>query len=215
MWEVNGIKGEGLSPPHVANTCSGILVIMGGAMCVWDDLQAVAALFGQEYKRKWEDWPIPLSYMAVNDIGAHWEGRLQHWATVHPAYMSGWMTFRKGHSFIDGVVAETHSNKPHIAIDHVWQLPLIGGSGGFFACQVALALGYKRVILAGIPMDGTRHFFDPPWHAGGVLGGRPEATVWEQAAREVFADRIKSFSGRTLRWLGPPTIEWIKEEVKI
>jgi hypothetical protein len=215
MWEVNGIKGEGATPPHVAGQYSGLLIIMGGAECVWADLQGIARLFGKEFGPKWEDDVIPgADYMATNDIGAYWHGRLTHWVTLHPRYMGGWREFRNGHNYGGGIGVEVHSMQSNKAVDNVWGITNVGGSSGLFGCKVALALGYQKIILAGTPIDNSKHFFDAPWYSGVPLGGGPEAIVWQQAKREEFKNRVKSMSGRTKEWLGPPTIEWLREEIR-
>ncbi len=215
MWESNGITGEGPGPPHVAGQYSGLLVLMGGADCIWHDLQGIAAMFDKSFGPLWEQGMIPAHYMAVNDIGAYWQGELHHWLTLHPNYMPGWMKFRMGHNFGLGHGVETHSNKPWEGIDNVWAIANSGGSGGLFACLVALALGYNRIILAGMPIDESRHFFDAPWYHGVPLNGRPQEMVWNEARDREFKDRVRSMSGRTRQWLGHPAKEWIREEIAL
>lgn len=209
MWECNGITGEGETPPHVANKYTGILLIMGGAECVWKDLQEVAALFDTQFGLKWKD-DLPVDYMATNDIGAYWHGRLTHWVTLHPRYMSGWREFRNGHGYGNNIGVETHSMNSAHGIDNVWKIANVGGSSGLFGCKVALALGYQKIILTGAPMDNSRHFFDAPWYGGVPLSGMPEEIVWLEARDRYFGGRVKSMSGRTQLWLGLPNKEWLE-----
>lgn len=210
MWEVNTVMGAGEAPPHVANSCSGLLTVMGGAVCVWDDLQNIAALFGKKLGPMWHDDDLPCDLMAINDIGAYWHGKLHHWVTLHGMYMAGWHKFRTKHAYGAGAGVEVHADKPAEAIDHIWDIPNVGGSSGLFACKIALVLGYNKIILAGMPMDDSRHFFDAPWYQGAALHNRPEELVWIQARNEVFGERVKSMSGRTKQWLGEPTKEWLE-----
>jgi hypothetical protein len=53
-----------------------------------------------------------------------------------------------------------------------------------------------------MPMDNTGHFFDPPWY-GTDNEDRGITIEWDEAA-PIFAGRVKSLSGRTMRWLGAP-----------
>jgi hypothetical protein len=155
---------------------------------------------------------ILADYMAVNDIGAYWQGTLRHWLTLHPEYMPGWKTFRANHNFGLGWGVEIHGNKFAPAIDHVWSIANSGGSGGLYACLVGLALGYNRVVLVGMPIDDSRHFFDAPWYSGVPLGGSTQGDVWMQAKDRQFKGRVRSMSGRTRLWLGAPTKEWMEEK---
>ncbi len=216
MWELNGVEGAGNAPPPIANGFGGLLTIMGGAECIWKDMQGVAALFDKHLKPEWNDEDIPGDIMAVNDIGAYWQGKLRHWVTLHGMYMAGWRKFRMKHNFGAGSHVHTHSyrepgrGEPQEGIDIIWDIENVGGTSGLFACRVAFALGYSKIILAGIPMDNSRHFFDAPWYGGVPLESHPEMLVWVQARDECFNGRVRSMSGRTKMWLGEPTKEWLE-----
>lgn len=203
-WDLNGLNGWGDAPPRLAGNFSGPLVILGGARCVWNDVKFVENLLPRER----------CHHMAVNDIGAYWHYELTHWVSLHPMYMSGWRKFRMGHGYGNGAHVFTHSfrmpsgnNYPDI--DFWWDIDFGGGTSGMFGCFVAFGLGYSKVILAGIPMDGSGHFFDAPWYKTPELEGHSEKTVWTEAARGRFNNRVKSASGNTRDWLGEPTEEWL------
>ena len=72
------------------------------------------------------------------------------------------------------------------------------------AIYVMLALGYKKVVLAGIPFDGNRTFYHPkqmqPEHSDDI---RHIRLMWKSAAeRELWAGRVFSVSGWTAATLG-------------
>lgn len=183
-WADLGLDGSG-EVPRVAGSRSGTCVILGGAASVWED--NARAPSGAR--------------MAVNDAGAYYMDPLEHWVTLHPEYMPGWMRFRRGHCYGH---AMTHSNREAEGIDIAWHMVNVGGTSGLFACKVALLLGYERVVLAGMPMDGSPHFFDPPWYRNTVFEDAPSRRVWEEAGRNFFRGRVTSMSGRTRDWLGEP-----------
>ncbi|MCI0434489.1 MAG: hypothetical protein L0271_12740, partial [Gemmatimonadetes bacterium] len=60
---------------------SRIAILLGGAASVWDDYVALCELITG-------DWIGLIA--AVNDIGCHWPGRLDHWITLHPEKMARW-----------------------------------------------------------------------------------------------------------------------------
>lgn len=186
IWEALG--GSGKTPAALGRS-KGPLLVLGGGASVWEDYAKVRPWGGE--------------IMAVNDVGQYVHDPVRHWVTLHPEFMAGWRYFREKHLYGAGYDLTCHSHKINTGINTVWTIQNIGGSSGLFACFVALMLGYERVVLAGIPIDNTRHFFDPPWY-GHDLGDRANEIVWKEANERYFAGRVKSLSGRTLKWLGAP-----------
>lgn len=167
------------------------ILIIGTAQCVWDDLLKVRDVL-----------EVP-AIMVVKDIGAYLPFSVQHWVTLHPKNLPGLMQLRAFHKHGNGERLTTHSNKAHPGIDVAWDIPNTGGGSGMYAIKVALRLGYEDITLAGIPMDGTPHFYDPPWR-GADCDDRHNRDPWRM---EVDRDpdtwkRIKSLSGWTHTLLG-------------
>lgn len=196
-WEINGIKGFG-DLPAIAGTFSGPVVIIGGASCVWDDL---AQVIGKP------------DYMAINLSGYFAHKTIRHWATCHPQMLPYYLGLY--HEFYFPTDTENdqfnffaHIMEPHIQThapmnaENNWQFVINRGSSGIFATQVALALGYEQVWLAGIPLDSSRSLFDPPW-AAVIDYGEQYQEEWLKAA-DLFKGRVKSFSGFTRELLGAP-----------
>ena len=165
---------------------------MGGGRTVWED-------YG-----RWKDSVLPKGeIMAVNDIGSHLHDRLRHWVTLHPEYMPGWMTYRKGHLYGSGDSPMTHSQKLKPGVDVHWQIQNVGGTSGLFACFVGLMLGYTSIVIAGVPISNDGHYFDPPWVRTDFADIATKNT-WRWARDNVFLGRVKSLSGLTREWLGEP-----------
>lgn len=184
-WKLNGVEGSGKTP--LANRFSGELLIIGGGRCVWEDLEKTS--IG--------------TVMVINDIGCHFHQRVDHWVTLHPEYMPGWLHYRTGHCYGEGAVPKTHSHKNHKDISHAWEISNIGGTSGLFACQVALVMGYEKIVLAGVPCDNSGHYFDKP-SVNTNLKDNAVHSVWQWAKNNVFEGRVKSLSGYTRDWLGEP-----------
>jgi len=165
------------------------LLILGGGSTVWEDYAKVR--------------PWPGEIMAINDVGQYLHDPLRHWVSFHPEYFPGWRAFRAGHLYGAGYDLTCHAQKHREGVDVVWGVQNAGGSSGLFGVLIGLMLGYERIVLAGIPMDNTRHFFDPPWY-GHDLGDRANEIVWREMRDRHFDGRVKSLSGRTMKWLGAP-----------
>lgn len=180
LWRKLGGAGQ---PPSLLGSRRGPLLILGGARCVWDDYAQV---------RPWKG-----EILAVNDIGATLHEPIAHWVSLHPEYFPGWRTYRERHGYPRGWTC--HAPKMRDGVDVAWPLEMRGGSSGLFAVHIALLMGYDEIVLAGVPMDGSGHYFDPPWVNQSDFG-RPEEMSWEQAMSH-FAGRVRSLSGRTRDWL--------------
>lgn len=187
IWEALGGRGE---PPSALGRSRGPLLILGGGATVWEDFARVR--------------PWPGEIMAINDVGQFLHDPLRHWVTLHPEFMPGWRYYREKHLFGAGYDLTVHSHKLKTGVDKVWAIQNVGGSSGLLGTAIGLMLGYERVVLAGMPMDNTRHFFDPPWYRHDSLGDRANEIVWKEARERYFAGRVKSLSGRTRDWLGEP-----------
>lgn len=192
FWTVNFVRGVSESPPAIAGNYSGNLLIMGGGRSVWDDL----ARYDQHHAG---------DRMAVNDIGSHYHGEILHWVSLHEEYFAGWVYYRMRHLYGGGSHVHTHGNRQVGDYpETVWDIENIGGLSGLFACFVGFALGYSRIVLAGIPNDNSGNYFHPPWVATTYGDDSSIFNVWQWANAEVFKGRVTALSGRTARWLGEP-----------
>ena len=183
IWQRLG--GDGVMPSR-SGCYGGDLLILGGGRCVWDDINASLPWEGQ--------------VMAVNDIGMHYRGRIQHWVTMHAKFMQGWMHYRQNHSWGWGDKPVTHAHTDDMNIDCVWPLKnWAGGTSGLFACYVALMLGYSNIVLAGMPLTQDGRYLDAPFYGGEFTD---PLAHWEWARDNVFDGRVKSLSGRSKELLG-------------
>lgn len=174
--------------------CSGDLLVIGSAKCVWEDLR--------RYDHKHQG-----DRMGVNEMLQFFPGILQHGITLHPEKLPAWR-------FLPDQQAEkehrprmkVHSNHdvwPQHLVDYVWPIHRDGGTSGIFGAIVGLLMGYSRVILAGIPCDRSPRFFDPYWKMHSLFGSETANNEW-QMIKEVFQGRVTSLSGRTKDILGGP-----------
>lgn len=149
--------------------------------------------------------PLAHDYMAVNDAIMHLPYPLTH-AYSNDSYMlDRWINARRP-EFTDDLDLKrpitSHSCNKGVRIDYVWPWPGHGTSG-LNAVFTGLALGYKSIILCGIPIDSSGHYFDPP-HIKTNYDFSRNLRIWKDAATKYFDGRVRSFSGNTKVILGEP-----------
>jgi hypothetical protein len=137
--------------PEIAGSYRGTLLLAGGGRCVWEDLTRVG--------------PSDADVMCVNDVGLRFPGHIEHWYTNHSDQIEHLTELRNlgssgrtwGPKYTHSVAAAPSREKA----DVVWPIQMRGNSG-LTAILVALALGYGKIIVCGIPLDDSGHFHDPP-----------------------------------------------------
>lgn len=151
--------------------------------------------------------------VACNDAGTHYAGDLDAWVSLHPRYFlqKKWLEKRKVKGYKPAKRLFGHMQATHLErivsgvefVDYEFSGQKKSGSSGLFAAKVALIdLGFDRVVLCGVPMTPTPHFFDrADWTRGpgfrkAWLELNPEHTV-----------RMRSMSGWTRVLLGAPEKE--------
>lgn len=211
IWESNGIRGRGEKAPGCAGNYSGTAVILGGARCIWEDCARI------DFEK--------VQVIAINNMIMHHKGRVHHGVSLHPQEPPLWRQLRWTNQCEESyVVTHSHRLPSHIAhptahydefktehgLDYLWHIEGgLGGSSGLFACMVGLALGYDRIVLAGIPLDESGHFFDPPEAKLRQFLGRNIDEEWLNADKNYFKGRVRALSGRPREWFGNGN-EWTK-----
>jgi len=179
-----------------------VCLVLGGAGCVWDDVEAALGL-GEFH-----------GVVACNDAGAAWPGRLDAWVSLHGEKMGLWSARRARAGYepctrlVGHLEARPGRKGPFVTEATEFRFPgqSSTGSSGLFALKVALVdLGFDKAVLCGVPMTAaTGHFFDPAdWR-----GASSHWRGWIEALPHIN-DRTRSMSGRTADLLGRPDEEWL------
>lgn len=180
-------------------------LVVGGAHCVWDDLEK-AREFG------------PFDATAcINDMLAHYEGPVDYAVSLHPEHFGRWLGEREAKGFPPPAKVVAHKGNTQEERRHVYPLDIVtdfrwpgmtdSGSSGLFAVKVLLEEGFDRIVLCGVPMDPQQsHFHDKDnWHHADTF-----FPAWERMF-DHYGEQTRSVSGRTKDLLGYPTQEWISE----
>ena len=196
--------------PRIAGWYSGNLVICADAACLWDDLERFGARsdYGSGRIDK-EDW----HFMTVNKVVEVFPGNIEHCYSNSPSCLQRFVAARRDEYRIEfQTPRHLHAIQP--GVENVWKF---GGHGtsGLGAVLVAVALGYSRIVLAGMPLDDGPHNGEPHWRrtafasseaAGGVRTDRN--VYWQKAKELAFDGKVRSLSGRTMKWLGD-AMQWV------
>jgi hypothetical protein len=123
----------------------------------------------------------------INHTGIIYPCPFKHWFSHHPAELvEGMAPYNPG--------ARLHTTGPPMSGIKRWKIVGTKGSSSLLAARCALHFwGYKRVVVAGVSLDGEYHKFF--------------YNHWVQAMPEI-SGRVRSMSGHTMRLLGEPTVEW-------
>lgn len=170
-------------------------LVVGGAGCVFDDLAKAGNMFR------------PDCIIAINDIMTRLP-RVDHAVTMHPEKMHTWLEQRQANGFSEIVSFWTGHDKilPKSSLPYKKFKNNKGGSG-LLAVEIAMYLGFTKIILAGIPLEARQgHFFDDFVWRECIL----YRVVWEHRGNTL--PNVRSFSGWTKEQYGEPTLEWILEE---
>jgi len=167
------------------------LVVVGGAKCVWDDLRQIGVR-GEADNNGYD-------IMAVNDIVMHYPGRVRHLYSNDHRWIPKWLAARReGISRDYGNVDFVHSCNQ--GAQYNWPWPG-NGTSSLGAAYCGVAMGYKTIILCGVPLDNSPHYFEPDWIETNFQNEVPDKDVqmkyWTNARDNIFKGRVKSMSGRT------------------
>lgn len=165
---------------------SGPAIVLGAAQGVWADLRAAQALLAR-----------PATIFAVNLMIAL-APVVHHAVSHHAVDLPILLKYRKLANFGPTADIVTHAAREGGA-ERLW--PAVEykvGDSGLLATRIALALGHEEVLLAGVRIDDSPHFYDDP--------DQPVAKhfdfafyqpLWRQYAAAEFGGRVRSMSGWT------------------
>lgn len=187
---------SGMNIPDLADSYSGRLLIMGTGRCLWEDIERFVGV--RDIAEDWAD------VMTVNDAVMYVPYPVSHAYSHDDPQLVHWVAGRRRrYQAMYDLDIIAHS-VTEVETENVveWPFPNTGTSG-LGAAYVACALGYSDIVLLGLPLDDSGHFYDPPWIRSNFSREENERR-WIRARDEIFQGRVKSVSGRTRDILGKP-----------
>lgn len=192
-------------------------LVIGCAANVWEDVQAAKALASYN------------AVYCVKQIGIHYPEAFNVWVSLHPEAMNDYEAQRHAKGLPNGyqIVAPPKNELGTVGneaganikrrVSYLWSdQSNASASSGIYGAKVAIADGFDRIVLAGIPMTPEGGHFAPETRTvAGVVRGK----VWSGHSSFVcgfneaiphLMGKVKSMSGYTKQVLGVPTQDWFK-----
>jgi hypothetical protein len=119
---------------------------------------------------------------------------LHHWYSNDVGMLLKWSQARRpGYN-----TPKLHSMKsgPNVTVWPVWGQ----GTSPLNAAKVGVMMGYEKVVLCGVPLDNSGHYFDPPWI--GTNFANEVTDTWLAHWDRQGLENVFSMSGRTREILG-------------
>lgn len=160
------------------------------------------------------------AYCVNRSIKAY-PGRVMHWADVD-ANNSAWVAEhleKNNPSKTFGKKIVKHTLGEYKGFDIAWDVVdspwdpddvLWHGSTALFAVLTAIEMGYKKIVLAGAPLDLNGHWYLGPEIKGPLWNG-DAYRAWLDFSQQKEAVKVRSLSGYTSIILGRPGRVWLDE----
>src|SRR5205085_3452497 len=135
--------------------------------------------------------------------------------SFHAELFDKWSTYRRNRGFPSistywTALANGRSRAAECAGYKINIVECVGGSSGLIGVEVARAIGERKIILCGIPMEPDAAHYDEnaKWNEALV-----HQKIWENRIPEL-RNVVKSMSGWTQQVLGAPTSQWLHESLE-
>lgn len=197
------LAGYGTSPnmlPKIAGKYAGKnLIVCGDAECIWNDLERFGCRAANSVEKYGWD------FLTVNRAIETFPGKVEHCYSNVYWVLSRFIKARRD-EYMHEFGKPRYSHAITEGADFTW--PWVGqGTSGLGAILTGLALGYDRIVLAGIPLTNTPHNGEPWWRKTRFTTEvKDQDQHWSNAINKAFDGKVTSLSGRTAEWLGEPRL---------
>lgn len=192
---------DGLTVVHKTPKRRGI--VLGSAPCLWEDLEDAIERLQLGQNR--------VENIAVNGAGVLFNGPLDIWASIHGTKLVDWIEKRRT-LYSDMMDFDAYGNfaKHETPDDCVipWNRPNGNGSSGLYAVLLALELGFNKLILCGMPIDGEERITSDGEVEPGQTPYHHYRNGW-MLRQGILSEHVRSMSGWTRDTFGEPTAEWL------
>lgn len=192
------VEPESLRPQPIRD----ILLVCGDATGVFDDI--------------WDflDFKVMADIMLINYLPTVWPESFEYQHYV------------AGDSHMPDMQSVVKKHVPERTIKHCWNPSSKGfdirwirknksgwsGTTANLALQVALALDYTRIVLAGVPMDASGNWYTASIPENDIKQNKDHTAhlwKWTEIACRPVARFLRSMSGNTRDLFGEPDLNWL------
>ena len=173
---------------------------------------------GEYVKQDIKKWGIHGDIMVVNFVGLFYSLKpdFNHLVSFHCDVFEHIINLRNLAIRSKPFVTHTFGNintriQKHINnINYVWYFKPEPRSSGLLALWIGQALGYRKILLLGIPLDNTGRFTDIFNDQDKNLYYEESSIILLQRIDPLKFDNVRSASGNTAKIFGEPTWPWIQ-----
>jgi hypothetical protein len=175
--------------PVIAGTYSGVVRIIGGGSSMWSDFKESEVLL-----QGTDIICVNLAGMVIPNAKHLFSWHKKQLSAIKAWRLAEWPDCK----------AIVHSVSEEGRIDWTWRFNGGTSVSGLSCIDLAYLLGYRKIALVGIPMDGNGYFYKPNDNPD-----MHDKYRWKEIGRlkEIYGNQVKSFSGHTLEVFGHPK-EW-------
>ena len=167
-----------------------------------------------------ESWNIPHYLYACNRSLIFHKRQVDHWCSLDveesiwfTGYLNSNIENKKRiirHTIGEGSLAYDMYWQASKEFESKWQKMVFIANSGFFGVLTALQMGYQKIILGGMPLDNTPHYYDPPDAPGPEWLGTTYQNWMDFKIEHPQADCVRSMGGYSALILGTATKEWAR-----
>lgn len=183
--------------PSVAGSYTGNVVVCGDAACIWGDLEKFGCRVANGVAK--DGW----DFFTVNRAVETFPGKVEHCYSNNGYLLAKFIAVRR-QEYAHEFGPPNRSHAATMGAEYTWPWSCHGTSG-LGAILTAIGLGYRKIVLCGMPLDEGRHNGEPPWRRCRFTTEVPDDDPhWGRAMHLAFEGKVTSMSGRTRQWLGLP-----------
>jgi hypothetical protein len=185
------------------------LLVLGDGFCMREDLGEFLS------------WHIPHDVGALGRGIKEYPGKVQHWFNVDGESAIQWAqnlpngngTIKHSMGGIKGFDVDWEITADDYRFDQITgeTAERMHGSSALFATLAGLEIGYKKIVLAGCPLDTDGHYyFAQSKETLGPIWLGFDFMAWLDFSEMEKAVFVRSMSGYTAKIIGKSTKEWIQ-----
>jgi len=163
--------------------------------------------------KKFESWDMPHDVYCINRSMLYFQRPINHWAAVDAEESMWFAKYLNSDVRPNGHMIYRHTIGVCQHVYNVaWEIDaedlndyssrIWAGNSGYFGILTAIAMGYSRIIIAGMPLDRKPHWYEPESETGPNWIGAAYTQWMDFKMKVPEADRVRSMSGYSAFILG-------------
>ena len=158
------------------------------------------------------NWNIPHDIISIGRSINLITSRVHHWANVDGADSKWWCEHLPAKN--DGKIPLRHTLGELEWFDCIWDDGLPDGtpwqgSTAYFATLIAIFMNYRKIVLAGCPLDENGHWYHDEVEKGPIWEGGTYRRWLDFSVDDDEAYRVRSMSGYTAKIVGQAYRDWV------